>query len=185
MEFQELNTKRLNLVQIGKEHAESFFDIMSKDEVTKYYGMSSLTKIEDAEKIVESFQKTLESKRGIRWGLVEKESKNFIGTVGLNNLNPGNKRAEVGFELHPSYWNKGYTSEAVKEVLSYCFRELKLFRIGAVTFPQNNASITLLENIGFEKEGVLRGYLFQDNQSHDAFVFSLLEGDWTQSLTKG
>ncbi|MGM0896509.1 MAG: GNAT family N-acetyltransferase [Bacillota bacterium] len=174
MDFQELATDRLELVHIGKHHAESFFDIMSRDEVTKYYGMSSLTEISDAEKIIESFRQTFESNRGIRWGIVVKETGAFIGTVGLNNLNLKSKKAEIGFELHPAYWNKGYVSEAVKEVLEYCFGQLGLFRLGAVTFPENAVSIALLRKLGFEKEGVLRGYLYQDDCSHDAFIFSLL-----------
>lgn len=41
MGFPELETNRLNLVQVREEHTESFFEIMSKDEVTKYYGMDS------------------------------------------------------------------------------------------------------------------------------------------------
>ena len=182
MKFQELNTERLNLVQITEEHAESYFDIMSRDEVTKYYGMDSLKRLEDAEKMIASFPKTFNSNRGVRWGMVVKDSGAFIGTVGLNNLNAGSKRAEVGFELHPSFWNKGYTSEAVKEVITYSFNVLDLYRLGAVTFPQNDASISLLKKLGFVKEGILRGYLFQNNESHDAFVFSLLERDHSGSL---
>lgn len=182
MEFQELKTERLNLVQVTEEHTESYFDIMSRDEVTKYYGMDSLTRLEDAEKMIASFPNTFNSKRGIRWGMVVKDSGAFIGTVGLNNLNAGSKRAEVGFELHPSYWNGGYTSEAVKEVINYSFTVLGLHRLGAVTFPQNDASISLLKKLGFVKEGVLRGYLFQSSESHDAFVFSLLKTDKSGSL---
>lgn len=41
MGFPELETNRLNLVQVREEHTESFFEIMSKDEVIKYYGMDS------------------------------------------------------------------------------------------------------------------------------------------------
>lgn len=155
---------------------------MSRDEVTKYYGMDSLKRLEDAEKMIASFPKTFNSNRGIRWGMVVKESGAFIGTVGLNNLNAGSKRAEVGFELHPSFWNGGYTSEAVKEIINYSFNTLELHRLGAVTFPQNEASISLLKKLGFVKEGTLRGYLFQNNQSHDAFVFSLLETDHSVSM---
>ncbi|MDN5708935.1 MAG: GNAT family N-acetyltransferase [Planococcus sp. (in: firmicutes)] len=174
MDFQEMATDRLELVQIEKRHAKSFFDIMSRDEVTRYYGMSSLNELDEAESIIESFRQTFESGRGIRWGIVVKETGAFIGTVGLNNLNLKGKKAEIGFELHPSYWNKGYVSEAVKEVLAYCFGQLGLFRMGAVTFPENGASIALLQKLGFEKEGRLRAYLYQNDRSHDAFIFSLL-----------
>jgi ribosomal-protein-alanine N-acetyltransferase len=178
MEFPELETNRLKLVQVKEEHTQSFFEIMSKDEVTKYYGMNSLKSIEDASKIVESFQQTYESKRGIRWGIVLKETGDFVGTLGLNNLSTWSKKSEIGFELHPSYWNKGITTEAVKEVLRYSFEDLELFRMGAVTYPQNEPSIQLLQRLGFSKEGLLRGYLYQNNQSHDAFIFSLLRTDW-------
>ncbi|MFB4166850.1 GNAT family N-acetyltransferase [Virgibacillus sp. JSM 102003] len=174
MEFPELETDRLRLVQVNEEHTRSFFEIMSKDEVTKYYGMDSLKNIDDASKIVESFQKTYDSKRGIRWGIVLKEAGDFVGTLGLNNLSTWSKKAEIGFELHPSHWNRGITTEAVKEVLRYSFEDLALFRMGAVTFPQNEPSIQLLRRLGFAKEGLLRGYLYQNNQSHDALVFSLL-----------
>lgn len=179
MGFPELQTNRLKLVQINEEHTQRFFEIMSKDEVTKYYGMDSLKDIDDASKIVESFQNTYESNRGIRWGIVLKETGEFVGTLGLNNLNTRSKKAEIGYELHPSHWSKGVTTEAVKEVLRYSFEELDLFRMGAVTYPQNKPSIQLLRRLGFTKEGLLRGYLFQNNQSYDALVFSLLKTEWT------
>ena len=46
--------------------------------------------------------------------------------------------------------------------------------MGAVTFPANVASIGLLKKNGFMEEGKLRSYLFQNGQSHDALVFSML-----------
>lgn len=177
MAFPELETKRLYLVQVTEEHTQSYYEIMSQDEVTKYYGMDSLRSMEDASKIVKSFQTTYDNKRGIRWGIVLKDTGGFIGTVGLNNLSIWGKKAEIGYELHPSHWGKGFTSEAVKEVLRYSFEYLGLYRIGAVTYPQNEPSIQLLNRLGFTKEGLLRGYLYQNNQSHDAFIFSLLKSE--------
>ncbi|RDW15526.1 GNAT family N-acetyltransferase [Oceanobacillus chungangensis] len=174
MGFPELETIRLKLVQVKKEHTQSYFEIMSSDRVTKYYGMDSLKSFEDAAKMIESLQAAYENNRGVRWGIILKETNDFVGTVGLNNLSIRSKRAEIGYELHPSYWNRGITTEAVKEVLRYSFEELDLVRIGAVTYPQNEASIHLLTRLGFIKEGLLRGYLHQNNQSYDALIFSLV-----------
>ncbi len=175
MEFPKLETERLKLVQVTKDHIESFYEIMSRDEITKYYGMDSLKSIEEASRIIESFERTFNNNRGIRWGIVTKDKGEFIGTLGLNNLNKWSKKAEIGFELHPSYWKKGYTSEAVKEIIRYSFDEIGLYRMGAVTYPQNSPSILLLKKLGFSEEGKLRGYLYQGNQSHDALIFSLLQ----------
>lgn len=184
MMFPTLETERLDLVEITEEHKQSYFDIMSRDDVTIYYGMESLNSIDEASKIIESFGKGFHSKRSIRWGMILKETGEFIGSVGLNNLNIVSKKAEVGYELHPSYWGKGLTTEAVKAVLQYSFDELDLYRMGAVTYPQNTASTNLLEKIGFQKEGLLRGYLFQYNRSHDASVFSILQSKW-KALVNG
>lgn len=178
VEFPFLHTDRLRLVEISEDHIESFFSIMSKEEVIHYYGMERLTQVDEAEQIFRSFQDNFESKRGIRWGMINKENGRFIGTIGLNNLNLYAKKAEIGYELHPDYWRKGLTSEAIREVLRYSFDELDLYRMGAVTFVENDASTYLLKKIGFIKEGVLRGYLYQRQTSHDAFVFSLIQPDW-------
>jgi len=182
MEFPVLETERIELVQIGKQYAAPFLDIMSRDNVTKYYGMDSLVNPEEAERIIDSFQTTFELNRGIRWGIVLKENGRFAGTIGLNNLNLRGKKAEVGYELHPDYWGKGLVREASAAVLEYAFTKLDLFRIGAVTFPENTVSSGLLKKLGFTEEGRLRGYLYQRHQSHDALVFSLLKPEWQERM---
>ena len=125
-------------------------------------------------------EKAYSSSRGIRWGMIDKDTNRLIGTAGLNQLNKGSRRAEIGYELHPSYWRKGYTSEAVKAIIDYSFSTLGLFRIGAVTYPDNKASILLLRKFGFKKEGMLRAYLHQHGRSYDALVFSLLQPEWKE-----
>lgn len=178
MKFPVLETERLRLVQIGSEHVDVLFDILSKDEVTQYYGMDSLQDRLVAEKMVSAFQVGFESQRSYRWGLETKETAEFIGTIGLNNLNLGSKKSEIGYELHPAFWRQGLAKEAVLEVLRYSFEELGLYRMGAVTYPANKVSSGMLKGIGFKEEGTLRGYLYQREQSHDALVFSLLAPEW-------
>ncbi len=178
MTFPILETERLHLVEIGQEFRDNYFGIMSLDEVTKYYGMESLKNVEQASKIIESFSNNFLNKRAIRWGIKDKDNQEFIGTLGFNNVSLLHKRAEIGYEIHPHYWRSGYTSEAIKEVLRYAFEELDLYRVGAVIFPENTASIRLIKKMGFVEEGLLRGYLFQHNQSNDALMFSLIKSEW-------
>lgn len=180
MEFPTLETDRLQLIRIGQEHAERFYDILSREVVTRYYGMDGLVNQQEASAIIDSFQTKFASKRGIRWGIVRKKNGEFIGTVGLNNLNVRAKKSEIGYELHPDYWHKGIMQEAIQAVLHYAFVELDLVRMGAVTFPDNRASIQLLRKMGFIEEGRLRSYLFQGGQSYDALIFSLLKPEWVK-----
>ncbi|SDJ76989.1 GNAT family N-acetyltransferase [Sediminibacillus albus] len=180
MAFPVLETNRMKLIEIGSEYTDGYFEIMSREKVTRYYGMNRLTDRDQAEEMIRSFSETFKSNRGIRWGLILKDTRKFIGTIGLNNLSTYSKKAEIGYELHPDFWRNGYISEAINEVLAYSYEILDLYRIGAVTFPQNDASNHLLVKLGFEKEGKLRGYLYQNGRSHDAFIFSYLKTDWEQ-----
>ncbi|ASK61009.1 GNAT family N-acetyltransferase [Virgibacillus phasianinus] len=178
MDFPTFETQRLKLVHIDHQYDQAYFDIMSEDKVTEYYGMDSLKKVNQASKIIDSFEDTYMKKHGIRWGIIWKETRTFIGTIGLNNLSTWSKRAEIGYELHPDHWRKGIATEAIRSVLGYSFREMGLFRMGAITFPDNVSSNNLLEKVGFKKEGILRGYLYQGDKSHDAYVFSMLRSEW-------
>lgn len=175
--FPILETERLILREIKKEDSENIFACFSNNDVTRYYGQQSFQNIEQAEQLVEFFSKNYKEKRGIRWGIERKGSKGIIGTVGFNAWLPKHKRAEIGYEIHPDQWRKGYTIEAVSKVLSFGFNSMDLTRIGAVVFIDNEASNNLLTKIGFQKEGVLRNYMYQNGIAHDTNVYSLLNNN--------
>ncbi len=181
MPFPILKTARLQLIEVTPEHAPALFHILSNEDVTRFYGMNPLREQEDALHIIESFKQTFDSRQGIRWGMIIRDGGTFIGTIGLNHLSLYSKKAEIGFELDPAHWRRGYVAEAIEAVLEYAFETLELYRMGAVTFLENTASIQLLTRIGFEEEGILRGYLFQDGTSHDGRIFSLLKPDYQAS----
>ncbi|MEJ9233016.1 GNAT family N-acetyltransferase [Peribacillus butanolivorans] len=175
--FPILETERLILREITKEDAEGIFACFSNENVTRYYGHETLESIEEAEKFVDFFSNNYNEKRGIRWGIEKKETKGIIGTLGFNAWLPKHKRAEIGYEIHPEQWGKGYASEAVSRVLTYGFDVMNLTRIGAVVFLNNEASNKLLTNIGFQKEGVLKKYMYQNGVAHDTYVYSLLKNN--------
>ncbi|OIK05395.1 GNAT family N-acetyltransferase [Bacillus sp. MUM 116] len=172
--FPTLETDRLVLRELTNEDAEGIFACFSNDDVTRFYGLETLKSIEEAEKFVDFFSKNYSEKRGIRWGIERKGTKGIIGTIGFNAWSPKHKRAEIGYEIHPEQWRKGYTSEAVSKVLSYGYDVMGLTRIGAVVFIENEASNKLLEKVGFQKEGILRDYMYQDGKAYDTYVYSLL-----------
>ncbi|MBM7655179.1 GNAT family N-acetyltransferase [Neobacillus cucumis] len=181
MPFPILETKRLKLIELTHQHANAVYEILSLDVVTQFYGTSPFTLPAEANRLIDIYYKNYLDKRGIRWGIKLKENQRIIGTVGLNVLHLKNKRAEIGYELHPSCWRKGFAVEAVSEVLKFSFKKLELNRIGAVVYPENNASLSLLEKLGFSNEGLLRGYILQDGVFHDTFMLSLLKQEWEKS----
>lgn len=73
MGFSVIEAERLCLVEIEEEHIDTIYDIFSREEVTKYYGMAPFDKKEQAVNMVLSFTKTYTEKRAIRWGIIIKQ----------------------------------------------------------------------------------------------------------------
>ena len=176
--FPTLETERLILREITGEDAEAVFSTFSNDEVIRYYGQEAFVNIGEAEKIIDIFASNYVEKRGIRWGIQRKGDQEIIGTIGFHGWSSKHKRAEIGYEIHSEHWRKGYTHEALLKVISYGFEEMELTRIGAVVFTQNEASNRLLTKIGFQNEGLLKDYMYQNGKPHDTYIYALLQNDF-------
>lgn len=172
--FPVLETERLILRELIEDDAQGILNCFSNEDVLRYYGQNPLTNIEQVKNIVRNFSNSYKEKQGIKWGIEIKGTEGIIGTIGFHGWSSEHKRAEIAYAILPAQWGNGFATEAVKKVLSYGFKELNLTRIGAVVFTENNASNVLLEKLGFEKEGVLRNYMYQNNVPYDTNVYSLL-----------
>ena len=67
---------------------------------------------------------------------------------------------EIGYRLHPDYWNRGIATEAARAVRDYAFDVLKLDRVISLIHPDNHPSRRVTEKNGMtlEKETVFRGF---------------------------
>jgi ribosomal-protein-alanine N-acetyltransferase len=101
-----------------------------------------------------------------------------IGLVGLSIGLSKFKNAELWFKLHPKYWGKGYTTEAVLPVVKFGFEKLFLHRIEAGVATGNIASIKVLEKIGMQNEGIRRKILPIRGEWKDNFHYAILEEDF-------
>ncbi|MDR0270550.1 GNAT family protein [Paenibacillus sp.] len=172
--FPKLETQRLILREITREDVESIFACFASEEAMRYYGQDVFEDRGQADNLVSFFADSYQGKRGIRWGIERKEVPGLIGTIGFNAWLPKHRRAEIGYEIHPEHWRRGYASEAAASILAYGFESMDLARIGAVVFTENAASSQMLQKLGFQQDGVLRNYMVQAGKSHDTYVYSIL-----------
>jgi RimJ/RimL family protein N-acetyltransferase len=56
-------------------------------------------------------------------------------------------QAELGWVLDPAYTGHGYATEAVRELLRYCFQDLGVHRVTANCFLDNDTSWRLMERV--------------------------------------
>jgi ribosomal-protein-alanine N-acetyltransferase len=97
----------------------------------------------------------------------------FVGVCDLSEIDRRHKRAEIGFLLGREAWGQGYALEAMRAVLTYAASS-GLSRLLARTHLGNRRSDTLLEKLGFEEEGLLRGHVLRDGERRDCRLFGLL-----------
>ncbi|GAA0701658.1 GNAT family protein [Paraclostridium ghonii] len=178
MGFPVLETRRLYLTKIINDHASDIFEYLSNDIVTRYLGKESLINIGGAYELINKININYSEGKGIRWGIIHKNSNKLIGTIGYDAIQIKNKRADVGYDINSNYWRQGFATEAINEIIKFGFTKLDLNRIGAVVFPDNIASLNLLEKVGFTKEGILREYIIQNNIERNCVVLSLLKKEY-------
>ena len=108
------------------------------------------------------------------------EQKNNDQSIGLFGIKVGHrkyKRAEVWYKIHSDYWNKGFATEVLNSVLTFCFDELKLHRVQAGCAVENVGSIKVLEKVGMQREGRGRQILPLKSGWSDNFEYAILESD--------
>ncbi|MNI81000.1 putative ribosomal N-acetyltransferase YdaF [compost metagenome] len=104
-----------------------------------------------------------------------KEDDRIIGSIGLSFVVRGPLQScMVGYSLDRDYNGKGYMTEAVKQVVSYAFEELKFHRITGEASPRNPGSIRVLENAGFHKEGIARSNVMINGVWEDHQVLAII-----------
>ena len=173
--YPELATARLRLRCITQADAHELFLLRSDGDVLKYLDRAPMESEKEAADFIKVILDNLEKNEGILWVITFKdEPGKMIGTIGFWKLNKDHYRAEIGYLLHPSHWNKGIMREALLRVADYGFREMGLHSIEANINPKNVASAILLEKAGFIREGYFRESYYYNGTFTDAAIYSLI-----------
>jgi len=166
--FPLMNTSRLHLRRLNLEDAEQVLFLRSDKVVNEFIKRQTPTKIQDAIDFVDKIQLGFIKRETISWVISLKDNPKMIGSICLWNFSADRKTAEVGYDLNPSFQNKGIMTEALQEVLQLGFHSLDLENIVAFTHHANENSKKLLTKNGFilqEKE--------TDPDNEDNIIFSI------------
>lgn len=109
------------------------------------------------------------------WAMIDRATGTPVGTLAAGERRPG--VAEIGYLLVRRHWGQGYAREGVSRLIDLLFGEGHR-RIMADTDPDNAASNTLLERLGFTMEGRLRAEWETHIGVRDSFIWGLLRADW-------
>ena len=151
-----LETERLSLRRLTVDDAEFILALLNEPSFLRYIGDKKVRNLDDARQYILNGPVASHERHGFGLNCVElRESRTPIGMCGLL------KRDElpdpdIGFALLPDFWNKGFAFEAAEAVLKDAQERLQIQRILAITSLDNDASINLLQRLGFRFEEVVQ-----------------------------
>ena len=151
-----LETERLIVRRLSLDDAEFILALVNEPSFLRWIGDKKVRNIEDAKQYLLNGPIASYERHGFGQYLVQqKEPATPIGMCGLI------KREElpdpdIGFAFLPAFWSRGFAFEAASAVMNYGRETLKLKRIVAITNPDNDASIKLLQRLGMKFEQLIR-----------------------------
>ncbi len=174
-----LEGKRIILRPYRKSDANDLAEKINHKDIARYTtNIPYPYSLEDAKKFIKSLQEKAKKKQPCCFGIFLRENKEFIGGIGIHNINFKNKNAETGYWLNKDYRGNGYAKEALELVLDYAFKKLKLRRVYAKVMTPNKPSYKLLEKVGFKKEGTLRKEIEKNKKTLDVYIYGLLKEEF-------
>lgn len=175
--FTTLKTERLILREIDESDVEDIYQIFSNPEVARYDWFYPIKSRDEAMKIINGYKNEFEDQEEITWGIALKENNKLIGICCLGDFEIKARRAEIGYDLMQTEWNKGYATEAVKSVVNFGLKQMDLNRIESFITPGNDASVKVLEKANFIKEGIVRERDLIKNKLEDGIIMAILQKD--------
>ena len=150
-----VETKRLILRPIAVADAPFILTLLNEPSFLRYIGDKQVRNLEDARQYILNGPVASYERHG--FGLLLMELRESLTPVGMCGLLKREELPEpdIGFALLPDFWNKGLAFEAASAVLQDGRERLRLQRILAITSLDNDASINLLQRLGFKFEQVI------------------------------
>jgi RimJ/RimL family protein N-acetyltransferase len=157
-----LETERLNLRRLEAGDAAFILELLNDPSFLRHIGDKGVRTLEDAARYIAEGPVASYARHGFGLWLVELknadaggERRTPAGICGLvkRDTLPD---ADIGYAFLPRFCGRGYATEAAAAVLHHAHGALGLKRVVAITVPENEGSIKVLEKIGLKFERRIR-----------------------------
>jgi ribosomal-protein-alanine N-acetyltransferase len=153
------------------------------DEISMKYlpDIKTLTLEESKNNLLKSINEITSKNRKLYFFRMEnKITKEHIGEIGytVEKETSVGKVVGLGYFIREKYWNKGYTTEALKRIIEFAFLENNVYRISTGCLKENKGSEKVMQKCGIIKEGEFKEYQLHENKLKDRVVYRLLKKEW-------
>ena len=100
-----------------------------------------------------------------------KETEQLIGILVI--VDEKDASCEIGYGIGSQYWQQGYTTEAVRRFIQYCFEEKGFQTIYAAFFTGNGASRRVMEKCGMRYHHFSEKELTYQGKERDLIYYAI------------
>ena len=102
----------------------------------------------------------------------------LIGSAGLRQAEMPQGVAEIGLELAPDYWGRGFASEAARVLITFGFTTLGLTNVRGTTVSANERVTRLVRRLGFRRVAEAEGSAWLAARGWREVTWELRREDW-------
>jgi RimJ/RimL family protein N-acetyltransferase len=151
-----LDTARLSLRWLAPDDAAFIRRLVNEPSWLRFIGDRGVRDDDDARRYLDQGPLAMYAAMGFGLYLVEtrggRTPMGLCGFVKRETL----PDVDLGFAFLPEFWGRGYAREAAAATMAFGRRTLGLARVVAITAPDNQPSIRLLERLAFRFERRVR-----------------------------
>lgn len=175
---QEIETKRLFLRRFTLSDSNDVFqNWMSDGEVTKYLQVRKEITEESTESVVAKWVDSYKSPEFYNWAITLRDTNELIGHIEAFTKSDYDAVAGIGYCIGRRFWNHGYATEALTEILHYLLEKVNFNRVEASHSVNNPASGHVMKKSGMTFEGISRQNYRCRLGFQDSCVYSILRDD--------
>jgi RimJ/RimL family protein N-acetyltransferase len=184
----EIVTDHLVLRDFEPGDLDAMLAYQSDPRYLRYYEQARAGHIaEDARRLLERFLLAQEKqpRTAFQLAMTLREDGRLIGNAGVRMESADATEGDMGCEIAPDYWNRGYATEATRAMLAFGFEQLGLHRISASTMAPNVGAWRVLEKLGMKREGELRETTLLADGWANSVIYGMLQQEWSASKGEG
>lgn len=114
--------------------------------------------------------------------MIDRENGSHIGEIGytVTDVISDGKFVHLGYFTYKTFWNKGYVTEALTEVIRFAFEDDNVYKISAGCSTENVGSARVMQKCGLIKEVGCKEIGNHDTELTASVEYNLLKSEWEQ-----
>lgn len=174
-----LEGQAVRLAPLKLEYLSELYEAASDDSLW-LWTVNVVKDREDMLRYVETALGEAARKVSVPFVTIDKATDKIVGSTRFGNIDPKNRRAEIGWTwINPRWQRTPINTEAKFLMLRHAFETWNCVRVELKTDVLNEKSRSAILRIGAKEEGIFRRHQITDaGRFRDTVYFSIIDSEW-------